>query len=91
VLGEAMACGVPCVSTDCGDAREIVGEAGRVVPARDPAALAEALLALLGLGRGAREALGAAGRARVAAAYDIESVAQRFLEIQAGAVRRHAR
>jgi glycosyltransferase involved in cell wall biosynthesis len=39
VIGEAMACGIPVVATDVGDARPIVGEFGEVVPPKNPALL----------------------------------------------------
>ena len=47
VLAEAMACGVPCVATNVGDSKWVVGDAGEVIPLRDPVALVNALGKLL--------------------------------------------
>ena len=41
--GEAMACGVPVVSTTGGALPEVVGDAGVLVPPADPDALATAI------------------------------------------------
>lgn len=46
-VGEAMACGVPCVVTDVGDSASIAGEVGEVAPPRDSEALACAIARML--------------------------------------------
>src|SRR5215203_1422565 len=43
VIAEAIACGIPCIATDVGEARDLIGDTGIVVPPRRPDALAEAL------------------------------------------------
>lgn len=54
VVGEAIACGIPCVVTDVGDSALVVDAVGEVVPPRDPAALGEAIgRAIDAVGRGA--------------------------------------
>jgi len=71
---EAMACGVPVVSTDGGALPEVVGDAGVVVPKADPVALAEAVAGLL-RDRARAKVLGAAGRVRVQQAFNWSDVA----------------
>ncbi|MDI6773070.1 MAG: glycosyltransferase [bacterium] len=46
VIAEAMACGIPCVATDVGDARDMLDGCGEVVPARDAVGLSESLCRL---------------------------------------------
>ncbi|SHE52599.1 Glycosyltransferase involved in cell wall bisynthesis [Thermomonas hydrothermalis] len=78
VLGEAMACGVPCVVTDVGDSAEIVGDTGRVVPPGDMTGLARCLIELLQLSLEQRLALGVRARERIRANYDIGNVVKRY-------------
>jgi glycosyltransferase involved in cell wall biosynthesis len=73
-LGEAMACGVPCVTTDVGDAAMVVGETGRIVPKNAPPALADAVCELLLLSPSERRALGMAGRRRIAEQFSLADV-----------------
>lgn len=77
-IGEAMACGVPCVVTDVGDSARIVGQTGVVVPPRDPAALAAGCDRLLGATATARQSIGALARSRVAKRYSIQTVVARY-------------
>jgi len=78
VLAEAMACGVPCVATDSGDAAEILGEFGIIVPTRDPQALAEGWQRMIALGAEGRRALGLKARARIVDNYDLDQIVSRF-------------
>lgn len=81
ILGEAMATGVPCVSTDVGEARAIVGETGIIVPARDPAALGQALLAVVRLSDEERRRLGARARERILERYTLARVAATYADV----------
>lgn len=80
-LGEAMACGVPCVSTDVGEARFILGETGRVVPPQDSTALAEGIASLLDLSTEERSHLGTKARERIQQNFSIERVAEIYSQL----------
>ena len=77
-MGEALACGVPCVATDVGDSAAIIGESGRIVPPRDPQALAAACQELLELSPEARARMGQSGRLRVQERYELASITRRY-------------
>jgi len=74
VVGEAMACGVPCVVTDVGDSAFIVGDTGLVVKPGDVHALAAAWEKLLMLSPSERQALGQFARTRVAENFELQKV-----------------
>jgi glycosyltransferase involved in cell wall biosynthesis len=91
VLGEAMACGIPCVATDVGDSALIVGEHGRIVSPRNPRALAAAILEMLRMPDSERMALGLAGRSRIEQRYSIAAIAVQYESLYEGIVSQYAR
>lgn len=84
---EAMACRTAVVTTAVGGIRDLLddGRAGRLIPMRNPRALREAVLALAGDST-ARDALGAAGRARCEERYDAAVQSRRLVDIMRTAV-----
>lgn len=82
VLSEAMAHGVPCVSTTVCGIPDIVldGQTGLTVPPNDSAALANALVTLLDQPEQAA-ALGAAGRRRVEQYLNWDAVVERMAPV----------
>ena len=85
-LGEAMACGVPCVVTDIGDSAWMVDSTGRVVPPRNPEALAKGWRELIELGRQERVNLGQAARARVIEHFSLDSVVAQYESLYESAI-----
>lgn len=78
VIGEAMACGVPCVATDVGDSAAIIAETGLIVPPHNAQALASAMLKILEMGSEDRHALALAARQRVIENYSLAAMASRY-------------
>ena len=83
VIGEAMACGVPVVATDVGDAAVILGDAGWTVPPGDARALSEAWQKIFALPAETRASAGIAGRRRIEEHFERRSVAARTEELLA--------
>jgi glycosyltransferase involved in cell wall biosynthesis len=78
VVGEAMSCGVPCAVTDVGDSRWIVSNTGKVVPPKNPQALAQAWQELIEIGSAGRTALGKAARVRIQENFALDAVVAQY-------------
>jgi glycosyltransferase involved in cell wall biosynthesis len=89
-LLEAMATGVPCITTDVGQIRSALGSAVLVVPPEDPQSLASALQHLAS-DPAARESLGARGRALIAASFDVRAMAASTMQLYEDALVRQRR
>jgi len=83
VVGEAMACGVPCVVTDVGDAAWMVGETGVVVPPRNSVALANGLNQLLGASAATRAELGRQARKRIESHFTLPAITRTYAALYA--------
>ncbi len=86
--GEAMACGVPVISTTGGALPEVVGDAGILVPPADPVALERAIMELLDNPEQAAE-LGRAGYERVHRLFTWERAAQLTVDVYREAMSAH--
>ena len=83
VLGEAMACGIPCVATDVGDAHQIIGDTGYVVSPSRPGEFATKLLAILSIQKTDYAILSKRARQRIKEHYSLDRVADCFRNIYA--------
>jgi len=82
-VGEAMACGTPCVVTDVGDSAWIVSKTGIVVPPGDPHALATGWRKLIEAGFAVRHRLGIAARHRVQQHFALPAIVERYQAVYA--------
>ena len=80
-VAEAMACEIPCVATDVGDSRFIVGETGIVVAPKACGCLAQAWKELLEAGPEARRRLGLAARERIEQNFGLAAVIKQYQDL----------
>ena len=89
-VGEAMAMQKPVVATDVGGVRELAGECARLVAARDSAALAEAMDAVMREPEEVRQARGRAARMRIETQFSVEARVEEWEEIYRSVARSKA-
>ena len=83
VLAEAMACEVPCVTTDVGDAAAIVADPARVISPHDQEAMTTVIGNMLELDPQTRMELGQAGRRRILENYPIAKIIRQYEDLWA--------
>lgn len=81
VLGEAMACQLPCVTTDVGDARYLLGDDKWVVPPKSPSVLADKIVILLSMSRSERGLLGAENADRIKTRFEMSAISDRYFDL----------
>lgn len=81
VIGEAMACGVPCVATDVGDTRHIVEGYGKIVQKQEIGQLAEGVISILNLSQPELNQLGRKCRQQIEEKYPIQKIVRQYEKI----------
>jgi glycosyltransferase involved in cell wall biosynthesis len=82
---EAMACEIPCVATDVGDIKEMIGSIGIIVPSQNPKALSEGWMNILNESPVDRAVVGRAARDRVMNNYTVETMAEMYIKVYTSA------
>ena len=78
VVGEAMACEIPTITTDVGDAATLVQTPEQIVPPGDVDGLTLALRRLLALSSAQRKAIGQKSRQRILNSYSLAIMRQKY-------------
>lgn len=79
VLGEAMLCEVPCVSTDVGDTSIVIGDTGMIVESNADSKLASAILDLVNDVE-LRKLLGQKARQRIIDNFSLATISEHYIK-----------
>jgi glycosyltransferase involved in cell wall biosynthesis len=79
-VAEAMACGIPCITTDVSDIARIMGNTGQRLPVQEitPSALAFAWLEWMNAGEAWRQEIGSRAMQRIQQAYTIQTITEQY-------------
>jgi glycosyltransferase involved in cell wall biosynthesis len=81
VIGEAMACGIPCITPDTGDLARIIGNTGTVIENISPSSLAFTWLEWLDAGQAWRSENGQRAIQRIQKHYTIGNITAQYQEL----------
>jgi len=77
-LCEAMACNIPVVSTDVGDASYIINSKDMIIPINEPMLIAEKWEKIISLDIKSRNEIGVKNRSRIENLFDIKSIKKKY-------------
>ena len=80
-VGEAMACGIPCIATDVGDTALLINKTGQILQDITPSSLAFAWLEWINAGEIWRKELGKQARRRINKHYTIQDITKQYQDI----------
>lgn len=81
VIGEAMSAGLPCISTNVGDASSLINDKHRIVAVRNHMEMGNKIINYIQLGKGERESISKASRHRVLENYSLDMMVTRYQQL----------
>lgn len=86
VVAEAMAVECVVIGTDCGGVKEVIGDEGVLVPAKEAIAFADAMQKVLEMSKQERSELGCQARARILENYSLDKTVECYLSTYSDAL-----
>ena len=81
VLGEAMCSGVPCVATNVGDCKMIIGDTGLIVNSFEPIDIANAWERMYVMSSNEKMNIGKKARDRIVSKFSLSKIVEQYIEL----------